>query len=454
MIVGPGEKEPEKRKTSTDPIFANAVFNSAYYLSNNQDVLNACGNDGEKAYQHFLSCGVYEGRRGSGSFDVVSYYNEYPDLRAAFGTDIWRYYDHYLRYGQREGRHASGCSGLVGAPTASGGTDYSAVYDPSYYLDRNPDLKAAFSRSYGQVVLTDYRALLSHFVRYGMAEGRVTSPAFDLPSYYNANQDLRAAYGMDLKGYYRHYARYGKSEGRTCTGVGSLTSWQHVSGGTDYSPVYDGAYYFDRNPDLQAAFSRRVDGGTVVDDGALLSHFVRYGMAEGRVTSPAFDLPSYYNANQDLRAAYGMDLKGYYRHYARYGKSEGRTCTGVGSLTSWQHVSGGTDYSPVYDGAYYFDRNPDLQAAFSRRVDGGTVVDDGALLSHFVRYGAGEGRRGSGSFDVVSYYNANEDLRAAFGLCFGKYAIHYARYGCHEGRSHAGVHSLTSFMHLYKGVEL
>ena len=395
-----------------------------------------------------------EGRRGSGSFDVVSYYNEYPDLRAAFGTDIWKYYDHYLRYGQREGRHASGCSGLVGAPTASGGTDYSAVYDPSYYLDHNPDLKAAFSRSYGQVALTDYRALLSHFLRYGMAEGRRGSGSFDVVSYYNANEDLRAAYGMDLRGYYRHYIRYGKAEGRTCTGVGSLTSWRHSGGGTDYSPVYDGAYYFDHNPDLQAAYSKKADGGAVVDDGALLSHFLRYGMAEGRRGSGSFDVVSYYNANEDLRAAFGLNAASYYRHYCRYGKSEGRVCSGVSSLTSWQHASGGTDYSPVYDGAYYYSNNPDLQLAFLKRFAGSEVYDDGALLSHFLRYGAGEGRRGNESFDVVSYYNANSDLRAAFGLSFGKYAIHYARYGCHEGRSHAGVHSLTSFMHLYKGVEL
>lgn len=373
------------------------VFDADYYLENNPDVQEITGGDKGKALEHFLSCGVYEGRRGSGSFDVVSYYNEYPDLRAAFGTDIWRYYDHYLRYGQREGRHASGCSGLVGAPTASGGTDYSAVYDPSYYLDRNPDLKAAFSRSYGQVVLTDYRALLSHFLRYGMAEGRVTSPAFDLPSYYNANQDLRAAYGMDLKGYYRHYARYGKSEGRTCTGVGSLTSWQHVSGGTDYSPVYDGAYYFDRNPDLQAAFSRRVDGGTIVDDGALLSHFVRYGAGEGRRGNESFDVVSYYNANEDLRAAFGLNAASYYRHYCRYGKKEGRVCSGVSSLTSWQHFSGGIDYSPVYDGAYYYSNNPDLQSAFLKLFNGISFYDDGALIAHFVLHGVYEGRRGDGS---------------------------------------------------------
>ena len=378
------------------------IFDADYYLENNPDVQEIMGGDKGKALEHFLSKGVYEGRRGSGSFDVVSYYNEYPDLRAAFGTDIWKYYEHYLRHGQAEGRHPSGCSGLVGAPTVYGGTDYSAVYDPAYYLDRNPDLKAAFSRSYGQVALTDYSALLSHFVRRGMAEGRVTSPAFDLPSYYNANQDLRAAYGMDLKGYYRHYARYGKSEGRTCTGVGSLTSWQHASGGTDYSPVYDGAYYFDRNPDLQAAFSKRLDGGTIVDDGALLSHFVRYGAGEGRRGNESFDVVSYYNANEDLRAAFGLSFGKYAIHYARYGCHEGRSHAGVHSLTSFMHLYKGVELRAIYDGAYYYANNPDLQSAFLKLFNGISFYDDGALIAHFVLHGVDEGRRGDGSLS----YNA------------------------------------------------
>ena len=373
------------------------IFDADYYLENNPDVQEITGGDKGKALEHFLSKGVYEGRRGSGSFDVVSYYNEYPDLRAAFGTDIWKYYEHYLRHGQAEGRHPSGCTGLVGAPTVYGGTDYSAVYDPAYYLDRNPDLKAAFSRSYGRVVLTDYSALLSHFVRCGMAEGRVTSPAFDLPSYYNANQDLRAAYGMDLKGYYRHYVKWGRREGRVCAGVGSLTSWQHVCGGTDYSPVYDGAYYFDHNPDLQAAFSKRLDGGTIVDDGALLSHFLRYGAGEGRRGNESFDVVSYYNANGDLRAAFGLSFGKYAIHYARYGCHEGRSHAGVHSLTSFMHLYKGVELRAIYDGAYYYANNPDLQSAFLKLFNGICFYDDGALIAHFVLHGVYEGRRGDGS---------------------------------------------------------
>ena len=230
-----------------------------------------------------------------------------------------------------------------------------------------------------------------------MAEGRVSSSAFDLVSYYNANQDLRAAFGTDLKGYYRHYARYGKSEGRTCTGVGSLTSWQHVSGGTDYSPVYDGAYYFDHNPDLQAAFSRRVDGGTIVDDGALLSHFLRYGAGEGRRGNESFDVVSYYNANEDLRAAFGLSFGKFVLHYALYGYREGRSCVGVDSLTSFLHVYKGVELQAVYDGAYYYANNPDLQLAFLKLFNGISFYDDGALIAHFVLHGVYEGRRGDGS---------------------------------------------------------
>ena len=421
------------------------IFDAGYYLENNPDVQEITGGDKGKALEHFLSKGVYEGRRGSGSFDVVSYYNEYPDLRAAFGTDIWKYYDHYLRYGQREGRRASGCSGLVGAPTASGGTDYSAVYDPSYYLDRNPDLKAAFSRSYGQVALTDYRALLSHFVRCGMAEGRRGSGPFDVVSYYNANEDLRAAYGMDLRSYYRHYIRYGKAEGRTCTGVGSLTSWRHSGGGIDYSPVYDGAYYLDHNPDLQAAYSKKADGGAVVDDGALLSHFLCYGAGEGRRGNESFDVVSYYNANGDLRAAFGLNAASYYRHYCRYGKSEGRVCSGVSSLTSWQHASGGTDYSPVYDGAYYYSNNPDLQLAFLKRFAGSEVYDDGALLAHFLGCGANELRHGNATFDVRSYYNEYPDLRKLYRQHWISYYQHYCRYGKREGRHPSGCTQIKGY---------
>ena len=121
-----------------------------------------------------------EGRRGSASFDVQSYFNEYPDLRAAFGFDLVKYYEHYVTAGKAEGRHGTGCSKIEGYATTINGVDYSSVYDPSFYLSNNEDIRNAFSkRSPAGVVMIDDAAVLRHFVSCGMAEGRRGSDSFD-----------------------------------------------------------------------------------------------------------------------------------------------------------------------------------------------------------------------------------------------------------------------------------
>ena len=156
-----------------------------------------------------------EGRRGNEAFDVQSYYNEYPDLRAAFGTDIVRYYEHYATFGKAEGRRPSGCASIKGMRTSLGGTDYSAVYDPEYYLEHNADVRSFYSRSVGSLVLLDDTGVISHFVSCGMAEGRRGNEAFDVQSYKNRYADLLSAYGNRLDLYYLHYLTFGFLEGRS-----------------------------------------------------------------------------------------------------------------------------------------------------------------------------------------------------------------------------------------------
>lgn len=70
------------------------------------------------------------------------------------------------------------------------------------YLSANPDIKAAFGN--------DDLAVLSHFVNYGMKEGRRSCEAFNVLTYREKNGDLKAAFGDDLKQYYIHYINYGK----------------------------------------------------------------------------------------------------------------------------------------------------------------------------------------------------------------------------------------------------
>ncbi len=96
---------------------------------------------------------------------------------------------------------------LVGAVTSWDGTDYSAVYDYSYYVDHNPDVASAYGG--------DDLAILQHFVTYGMDEGRQGCSSFNVNLYRSRYSDLQQAFGDDLRAYYLHYMTFGLQEGRS-----------------------------------------------------------------------------------------------------------------------------------------------------------------------------------------------------------------------------------------------
>ncbi|MFA4030493.1 N-acetylmuramoyl-L-alanine amidase [Collinsella aerofaciens] len=314
--------------------------------------------------------------------------------------------------------------------------DYSSVFDVDYYLNKYPDVNEWANGRKDKA--------LDHFINYGMSEGRRGSEAFDVQSYYNEYPDLRAAFGTDLASYYSHYLMYGKKEGRHATGCSKLKGAATKAGGVDYAPVYDPEFYLSRNGDVEKAFTKSTYGGvTVVDDSAVLDHFINYGMSEGRRGSEAFDVQSYYNEYPDLRAAFGTDLASYYSHYLMYGKKEGRHATGCSKLKGAATKAGGVDYAPVYDPEFYLSRNGDVEKAFTKSTYGGvTVVDDSAVLRHFINYGMSEGRRGSEAFDVYSYKTRYLDLRKAYGSNLKGYYLHYLEYGMKEHRNGS---SMTGF---------
>lgn len=303
---------------------------------------------------------------------------------------------------------------------------YSPVYDYEYYRANNEDLEKAYGDKQA--------SYFQHFLKYGMKEGRQACASFDIHSYYNANSDLRIAYGTNLQKFYEHYLKYGQKEGRKCTGVDELTEFVSTRDKVDYSPLYDGAYYFSKYEDLQKAFTKTNSEKDYVDDVALLRHFVNWGMKEGRTSSSTFDVFSYYNEYFDLRAAYGTDIAKYYTHYLKYGLSEGRNTSGCAEIQDFISSWGGTDYSPVYDGAYYFDRYSDLQKAFTNTKYDQPLVEDTALIRHFYNYGMKEGRQASENFSVSAYKARYADLRRAYGSNLKSYYLHYLRYGIKEGR--------------------
>ena len=331
-----------------------SVFDANYYLSNNPDVAKATAGNSDLALDHFINYGMSEGRRGSATFDVQSYFNEYPDLRAAFGFDLVKYYEHFVTAGKAEGRHGTGCSKIEGYATTINGVDYSSVYDPSFYLSNNEDIRSAFSkRSPAGVVMIDDAAVLRHFVSCGMAEGRRGSKSFDVLSYYNRYPDLRRAFGANLTALYGHYLSSGRAEGRIATGCDSLAGAVVSQGGTDYSPVYDFDFYTSNNGDVLNAFTTVKGGLKFVDDAAVLRHFVSCGMAEGRRGNESFDVYGYRNRYADLRKAFGMSLKSYYIHYLNCGIKEGRNGA---SMTGYEGFIMSSAYSTYLDAADRFTK--------------------------------------------------------------------------------------------------
>ena len=292
------------------------------------------------------------------------------------------------------------------------GIDYSPVYDPSYYMLMNPDVQAAFG--------SNGALLISHFVNYGMNEGRNAKASFNVHAYKALYKDLRTVYGnANLNSYYMHYIQYGCKEGRKATGNTIVTDGITSYHGMDYSAVYNYNYYISHNPDVARAFPN--------DDIQVLDHFVKYGMQEGRQACANFNVKSYRNQYADLRRAYGTDLKSYYMHYSRYGKNEGREGTGCeGQLCGATTIYNGVDYASVYDFYFYTAYNPDVLRAYG--------YDEDKVLAHFVSYGMDEGRQAKSNYNVYTYKNAYADLQSAFGNHLKMYYIHYINYGVNEGR--------------------
>lgn len=308
------------------------------------------------------------------------------------------------------------------------GQDYSAVFDPTFYAERYPDLKEFYGDS--------AEGLFAHFLNSGMREAREGSAEFDPKSYRLEYADLRAQYGTNWPLYYSHYMHFGKSEGRNGSGCTVIKNPITEYGGVDYSLVYDYYYYIEHNPDVKQAYQN--------DEYATLEHFVNYGMKEGRVAKDSFDVNSYRLRYSDLRSAFQKNWIDYYNHYMNFGAKEGRRATGCDKIENPTTVLDGIDYSCVYEYDYYISRYTDIRQAFGD--------DDSAVLHHFVDFGMSEGRQASQEFDVKSYKMQYADLRAAYGNNNKEYYFHFIDYGNKEGRDGFGCTEMKNAVTVLNGI--
>lgn len=89
-----------------------------------------------------------------------------------------------------------------------------------------------------------------------------------------------------------------------------------------YRAVFDAEYYYTAYADVAAAYGKNTE--------ALLSHFIVFGVAEGRSASEEFNPQAYRQRYTDLQQAFGSDMAAYCRHYVTFGKSEGRNGSAQG----------------------------------------------------------------------------------------------------------------------------
>ncbi len=288
------------------------VYDYNYYINTYADLKAAFGSNPSGAIEHFVNCGMNEGRQAKSTFNVVSYRNQWSDLRQTFGwNNLPAYYRHYNDCGAREGRTATGCNTVQNPLHHFLGVDISPIYNYQYYINNNPDVRKAFGG--------DDTATFIHFLTCGMNEGRKSCENFDVYSYRNQWSDLRQAFGWNnLKEYYIHYSNCGRYEGRAGTGCNSLQNPVHVFWGYDYSPVYNYEYYKSHNADLRKAFGD--------NDMDYFVHFLTCGMKEGRQGNSGFDVYKYAGNYPDLFRSFWFNLPDYYIHYIVWGRTEGRKC--------------------------------------------------------------------------------------------------------------------------------
>ncbi len=197
----PGAAPSAATTTAVNPMLNPWVFDAAYYLMSYPDLQNAFGISNYAAAQnHWLTYGIFEGRRASFEFDSPYYLATNPDVAAVYGARNFKgAIEHYVIYGKGEGR--------VGSSPESRGKTNILVFDPQFYLNMYADLRNAFG--------SNLTAATNHWVNNGINEARQGSLYFSAPYYLATNPDVAAVYGAtNYAGAIEHYLKYGRNEGR------------------------------------------------------------------------------------------------------------------------------------------------------------------------------------------------------------------------------------------------
>lgn len=264
----------------------------------------------------------------SGLFSPAWYRAQYDDLPAGDDASALR---HFARYGLGEDRDPHPlfstawyrrCASLDEAGEAapflhflrSGAAAPHPLFDPDFYRDRRPDVGEAGVNP------------LAHYVRDGWRELCIPHPAFDPGFYARARGRAGPPEADPLAEYVTDEQAFGVPPHRLFDPAhyrgGVERAWPATAGaplvhylvrgwreGRSPHPLFDDAWYLDRNPDVAAAGLQP------------LVHFLRYGADEGRETHPMFDAGYYARTNPDVGRTGVAPLL----HYVTDGAAENRS---------------------------------------------------------------------------------------------------------------------------------
>lgn len=129
----------------------------------------------------------------STQFNPTYYLQNNPDVVVAIAQGIFKdAADHYNRFGAKELRNPN------------------AIFDAKYYASRNPDVLNA-------VAAGVFPSVYAHYLAFGATEGRVPNAAFanfDADRYLTDNADVKAAGITTAAAALKHFVEYGVDEGR------------------------------------------------------------------------------------------------------------------------------------------------------------------------------------------------------------------------------------------------
>ncbi len=388
--------------STANPRQERPIFDPCFYLKHNADLIKAFNTDFNKAATHWIKNGISEGRAASADFSLVAYVLRYPDLSKAFikneKIDFTAAMNHWLTNGKNEGRNPKpfACSATGGAKGME-----NAAFDPCFYINKYPDMKAAFHNN-----LT---GATNHWLTFGIHEGRQSSAGFSTAAYIIRYEDLLKTFvkngSVDFASAMGHWVNNGRKEGlnskpfTACESAGGLSNLS--------TSTFDPCFYVNMYADLKSSFG--------YDSAKALIHWSAFGLKEGRQSSAGFDINAYVVRYPDLENTFihsnSANVPGRYAdygsaldHWRNNGKKEGLNakpfigCEATGGVPELKKA--------VFDPCFYLNKYPDLKKAFGTRQELAT--------RHWFAKGYSEGRQASAGFDLASYMLRYPDLTKKF----------------------------------------